>query len=84
MFTKLDMANKIIFGTFSFNPYNYIGQVLDSVVITDGRFDLKFDAGICYRLKIILCMKIKILLLAFIGCQFSFAQSCFKKQGGHF
>ena len=48
MITKLDTANKIISGTFSFNLYTYIGQNLDSVVITDGRFDLKFDAFICY------------------------------------
>jgi hypothetical protein len=46
--TKLDTANKIISGTFSFNLYTYIDQTLDSVVITDGRFDLKFDASICY------------------------------------
>ena len=46
--TKLDTANKIMSGTFSFNLYTYIGQVLDSVVITDGRFDLKFDGSICY------------------------------------
>jgi hypothetical protein len=46
--TKLDTVNKIISGTFSFNLYTYIGQDLDSVVITDGRFDLKFDASICY------------------------------------
>jgi hypothetical protein len=47
MITKLDTANKIISGTFSFNLYTYIGQILDSVVITEGRFDLKFDAFIC-------------------------------------
>jgi hypothetical protein len=41
--TKLDTANKIMSGTFSFNLYTYIGQDLDSVVITDGRFDLKFQ-----------------------------------------
>ena len=48
MITKLDTAKKIISGTFSFNLYTYIDQTLDSVVITDGRFDLKFDASICY------------------------------------
>jgi len=48
MITKLDTSNKIISGTFSFNLYTYIGQDLDSVVITDGRFDLKFEASICY------------------------------------
>jgi hypothetical protein len=48
MITKLDTTNKIISGTFSFNLYTYIGQNLDSVVITEGRFDLKFDASICY------------------------------------
>ena len=48
MITKLDTASKIISGTFSFNLYTYIGQDLDSVVITNGRFDLKFDAAVCY------------------------------------
>jgi len=48
MITKLDSARKIISGTFSFNLYTYIDQTLDSVVITDGRFDLKYDASICY------------------------------------
>jgi hypothetical protein len=43
--TKLDTINNIIAGTFSFNLYraNGAGAVFDSVVVTEGRFDLKMN-----------------------------------------
>jgi len=43
--TKLDTINHIMSGTFSFTLYNSNG---DSVVITDGRFDLTFNACLCH------------------------------------
>jgi len=43
--TKLDIKNQIISGQFAFTLFN--GQ--DSVVISDGRFDLKFGACLCYN-----------------------------------
>ena len=43
--TKLDTVNKIMSGTFAFILYNSTG---DSVVITDGRFDLTYNACLCY------------------------------------
>ena len=46
--TKLDTLNKIISGTFSFTLYSYTSQNTDSMVITEGRFDMKFDGSICY------------------------------------
>ena len=42
--TKLDTVNNIIAGTFAFTLYNSSG---DSVVVTDGRFDLTFNACLC-------------------------------------
>ena len=38
--TRLDLQNQIISGTFEFKAVNNNGKV---VVITDGRFDKKFD-----------------------------------------
>lgn len=43
--TKLDTINNIIAGTFYFTLHNSAG---DSVVITDGRFDLNFKACLCH------------------------------------
>lgn len=43
--TKLDTANMIVAGTFSFILRNSGG---DSVVITEGRFDVKFNACLCH------------------------------------
>jgi hypothetical protein len=43
--SKLDTVNRIIAGTFSFTLYNTWN---DSVVVTDGRFDLKYDACLCH------------------------------------
>jgi|GEM_PF-308806 len=42
--TKLDTVNSIISGTFHFTLYNSKG---DSVVVTDGRFDLTYNACLC-------------------------------------
>jgi hypothetical protein len=42
--TKLDTVNHIMSGTFSFTLYNSNG---DSAVVTDGRFDLTFNACLC-------------------------------------
>lgn len=40
--SKLDTINKIISGTFAFTLYTKVGvNTLDSVVISDGRFDLQ-------------------------------------------
>jgi hypothetical protein len=44
-FTKLDTINRIIAGTFSFTLYNTWN---DSVVVTDGRFDLTYNACLCH------------------------------------
>lgn len=43
--TKLDTTDKIISGIFSFTVYEFSGTnfLKDSIVITDGRFDLKID-----------------------------------------
>ncbi len=41
--TKLDFTNQIISGTFGFTLYSGI----DSIVISDGRFDCKFYTCIC-------------------------------------
>jgi hypothetical protein len=43
--TKLDTVNNIMSGTFSFTQYN---SPSDSVVVTDGRFDLTFNACLCH------------------------------------
>jgi hypothetical protein len=43
--TKLDTVNNIMSGTFSFTQYNTPN---DSVVVTDGRFDLTFNACLCH------------------------------------
>lgn len=41
--SKLDTVNKIMSGTFAFTLYGVIGiNTLDSVVVTEGRFDLQF------------------------------------------
>jgi hypothetical protein len=42
--TKLDTVNNIMAGTFSFILYNSNN---DSVVVSDGRFDLTFNACLC-------------------------------------
>lgn len=44
--SKLDTINKIISGTFAFTLYSMTGvpNTLDSVVITDGRFDLQIGS----------------------------------------
>ena len=42
--TKLDTVNNIMAGTFSFTLYDSNN---DSVVVTDGRFDLTFNACLC-------------------------------------
>lgn len=42
--TKLDTVNNIMAGTFSFTLYN---STNDSVVVSDGRFDLTFNACLC-------------------------------------
>jgi len=40
--SKLDTVNKILSGTFAFTLYGVIGiNTLDSVVVTEGRFDLQ-------------------------------------------
>ena len=39
--SKLDTTNKIVSGTFSFTVYTSENNILDSVVITEGRFDLQ-------------------------------------------
>jgi hypothetical protein len=39
--SRLDTTNKIVSGTFAFTLYTTINNILDSVVITDGRFDLQ-------------------------------------------
>lgn len=43
--TKIDFAKEIVAGTFDCTLYN--GS--DSIVITDGRFDVKFNACVCTR-----------------------------------
>ncbi len=43
--TKLDTAGNIMSGTFSFTLHDIAG---DSVVITDGRFDLAYNACLCH------------------------------------
>ena len=42
--TKLDTTNNIISGTFQFTMYNDTINKNDKVIITDGRFDLKYSA----------------------------------------
>ena len=44
--TRIDQFNQIISGIFSFKLYNVSGG-LDSVEITEGRFDFKMNACIC-------------------------------------
>ncbi|HWY34933.1 MAG TPA: hypothetical protein VNX68_09820, partial [Nitrosopumilaceae archaeon] len=40
--SKLDTVNKIVSGTFAFTLYGVIGiDTLDSVVVTNGRYDLQ-------------------------------------------
>ena len=47
--TKLDTVNQIISGTFYFTLYGPYGPTNgDSVVITDGRFDLTYNACLCH------------------------------------
>lgn len=41
--TRLDTLNNIISGTFNFTAYNDAINKNDKVVITDGRFDLKYS-----------------------------------------
>jgi hypothetical protein len=43
--TKLDTVNQIISGTFNTTLYDLKG---DSVVITDGRFDVMYNACVCH------------------------------------
>jgi len=43
--TKLDTVNNIMSGIFSFTLYDNSG---DSVIVTDGRFDLTYNACICH------------------------------------
>ena len=43
--TKLDTVNRIISGTFAFRLYNTWG---DSVTVTDGRFDVTYNACLCH------------------------------------
>ncbi len=43
--TKLDTVNNIVSGTFSFALHDISG---DSVVVTDGRFDLTYNACLCH------------------------------------
>ena len=43
--TKLDSINHIMSGNFSFTLYNVNG---DSVVVSDGRFDLTFNTCLCH------------------------------------
>jgi hypothetical protein len=46
LLTKLDTVNKIFAGTFSFTLYSFYGtnNIKDSVVVSDGRFDLKIGS----------------------------------------
>jgi hypothetical protein len=44
--TKLDTLNKIISGTFELTVYKS-GNIADSLKITEGRFDFKYNACIC-------------------------------------
>jgi hypothetical protein len=47
--TKIDTVNQIISGTFNFTLYGPYGPSNgDSVVVTDGRFDLTFNACHCH------------------------------------
>jgi hypothetical protein len=39
--SKLDTVNKIISGTFAFTLYTTVANILDSVVVSEGRFDLQ-------------------------------------------
>jgi hypothetical protein len=43
--TKLDTVNQIISGTFNTTLYDPKG---DSVVISDGRFDVMYNACVCH------------------------------------
>ncbi len=42
--SKLDTTNKIVSGTFAFTLYTSNNNTLDSMVITDGRFDLQIGS----------------------------------------
>ncbi len=46
--TKLDTVNQIISGTFYFTLYNQNNPAFDSVVISDGRFDVTYNACLCH------------------------------------
>ncbi len=46
--TKLDTINQIISGTFYFTLYGNYNPTGDSVVITDGRFDVTYNACLCH------------------------------------
>ncbi len=46
--TKLDTINQIISGTFYFTMYSNYNPTGDSVVITDGRFDVTYNACLCH------------------------------------
>ncbi|HEV3222728.1 MAG TPA: hypothetical protein VGZ90_07610 [Puia sp.] len=47
--TKLDTVNKIVSGTFYFTLYNSsYGFTSDSLVVTDGRFDVTYNACLCH------------------------------------
>jgi len=47
--TKLDTVNQVISGTFNFTLYGPYGPANgDSMVITDGRFDVTYNACLCH------------------------------------
>ena len=46
--TRLDTINQIISGTFYFTLYSNYNPTGDSVVITDGRFDVTYNACLCH------------------------------------
>jgi hypothetical protein len=46
--TKIDAVNQIISGTFYFTLYNSsYGSISDSLVVTDGRFDVTYNTCLC-------------------------------------
>jgi hypothetical protein len=47
--TRVDTVNQIISGTFNFTLYGPYGPgSSDSVVVTDGRFDVTYNACLCH------------------------------------
>jgi hypothetical protein len=46
--TRLDTVSQIISGTFHFTLYGPYGPGADSLVVTDGRFDVKYNACLCH------------------------------------